>query len=179
MAKDKKSGDVNSEPPKPPALPSSVPVPEMKGIGSELELPGEDLDDLDMPKMPELHKPQNKVETPSPTLSSKSAPPLFVKVDKYEDVIKNLQELRSYSLNLRDALDALADIEKELKVGMDIAHKALDKVNSILSSLDAKLLRTGSINIEDELKAPREVEGYIKNVYGQIEKLKSELKAIE
>ena len=172
MGKDKKSGNVNSGPPKPDVLPPPAPLPEIEGIE-------ENMDDLD--KDLELPEPAGKPPEKEKSLEelSKSSPPLFVKVDKYEDVIKNIQELRSYALSLRDALDALADIEKELRVGMDIAHKNLDRVNVIISSLDSKLLRTEGINIEGELKAPKEVEGYIKNVYSQIEKLKSELQAIE
>ena len=124
-------------------------------------------------KAPKIYEKPPKAEKPG------SAPPLFIKVDKYEDVIRNIQELRSYTLSLRDALDALADIEKELKVGMELAHKSLDRVNAIISMLDSKLLRTEGISLEGEIRAPKEVEGYIKNVYSQIEKLKSELQAIQ
>jgi len=173
MGKGKKEDSANNEPPKPPVLPEPAPAPR----DLDMPLPGEDLndlDDLDEQKMPKLDKPPERAPA-----HHKSAPPLFVKVDKYDEVIKDVQELRSHSLSLRDALDALADIEKELKVGMEVAHKALDKVNSILSSLDASLLRPGNVTLEDKTKAPKEVEGYIKNVYGQIEKLKSDLRAIE
>lgn len=172
MAKDKKSGDRDSGIPKPFILPPPAPGPEPEEI-DEIE---EDLESSGpsgkAPGKPEPGKP------PAGPSGSKDMPPLFVKVDKYEDVIKNVQELRSYTLSLRDALDALADIEKELKVGMEVAHKTLDRVNAIISMLDSKLLRTQGIDIEGEVKTPKEVEGYIKNVYGQIERLKSELKAI-
>ena len=171
MAKEKKTGNVNSEPPKPPVLPLPAPAPGMEDFEME--------DDLDrgLPKLPE--RPPEEPGKPSRAPRSKLAPPLFIKVDKYENVIKNIQELRSYALSLRDALDALADIEKELKVGMEIAHKALDRLNVIISSLDSELLRTEGINIEGEVKSPKEVEGYIKNVYNQIERLKDELRAIQ
>ncbi len=173
MAKNKKSGIVNSDPPKPDILPPPVPEPEDEGIA----LPGED---LDMEEDLELAEEAPKIsEKPPEAAKPGSAPPLFIKVDKYEDVIRNIQELRSYTLSLRDALDALADIEKEMKVGMELAHKSLDRVNAIISMLDSKLLRTEGIRLEGEIRAPKEVEGYIKNVYSQIEKLKSELQAIQ
>lgn len=162
MADGKKTGDLNSGPPRPPILPPPAPMPERELEDFDEELPG-------LPERP----------SPSQAPRSRLAPPLFIKVEKYEDVIKNVQELRSYALSIRDALDALADIEKELRVGMEIAHKALDRLNAIISSLDSKLLRTEGINIEGEARSPKEVEGYIKNVYSQIERLKDELRAIE
>ena len=35
-------------------------------------------------------------------------PPLFIKIEKYKEVIQSIQQLRAYALSLRDALDALA-----------------------------------------------------------------------
>lgn len=175
MARDKKTGNVDSGPPKPPR-PNVLPLP-APGLGMDEDFEMEDDLDRGLPKLPE--RPPEGPGKPSGAPRSGLAPPLFVKVEKYEDVIKDIQELRSYALSLRDALDALADIEKELKVGMEIAHKALDRLNVIISSLDSKLLRTAGVNIEGEVRSPKEVEGYIKNVYSQIEKLKNELRSIK
>ncbi len=175
MRRFRKAGDADSGPPKPPVLPPPAPEPEMGR-----EMGEEDLDDLDIPESQEPPEGMpEEAEEPAMQSTTRLAPPLFIKIDKYEDVIKNVQELRSYALSLRDALDALADIEKELKVGMEIAHRALDRANAIISVLDSKLVRTDGIDIEGEIKAPKEIEGYIKNVYGQIERLKDELRAIE
>ena len=107
------------------------------------------------------------------------APPLFIRVDKYKEIIVNLQRLKSYALSLRDALDALDDIEKELKTGIELTQKALDDFNAIISLLDAKLIRlSGGEEGEEGVEAPEHMDNYIKNVYEQIQKIRDDLKTI-
>ena len=108
-------------------------------------------------------------------------PPVFIKVDRYGEVLEDIQKLRSYSLGLRDALDAMAEIEKEFKVAMSLTNKVLDKVNMLLSSIDMKLLKKGGevpVGGEPSVKPPPEIESYVKGIYDQIDKLKNELSAI-
>lgn len=105
------------------------------------------------------------------------SPPLFIKVDKYNDVVENLGKLKSFSLSLRDALDALADIEKELTTGLSIAHKALDEFNTIISILDSKLLKMDHLDIGKHT-GPKEMDSYVRNIYSQMDKIKQELHAV-
>jgi len=106
-------------------------------------------------------------------------PPLFIRIDKYKEIIQNLQRLKSYALSLRDALDALNDIEKELRTGIDLTQKALDDFNAIISVMDAKLIRlAGGEEGEIEGETPEHMDDYIKGVYDQISKIRDELKTI-
>jgi hypothetical protein len=115
--------------------------------------------------------------TQGPAMAS---PPVFVKVDRYRELLEDIQKLRSYSLGMRDALDAMSEIEKELKTAMNLTNKVLDKVNLIISSLDMKLLRKTGMAQEEEpgVKPPEEVESYIKGIYDQVERLKGELQSL-
>jgi hypothetical protein len=115
-----------------------------------------------------------------PATGKKSSPPVFVKIERYRELLEDVQKLRSYSLGLRDALDAMGEIEKELKTAMSLTNKVLDKVNIIISSLDMKLLqRTGGGPTHlGTVKPPEDVEGYVKGIYEQIEKLKAELQSL-
>ena len=133
------------------------------------------------PKLPELPMPitEPAVEAPAPRQQPKPAtPPLFIKIDKYRDVLKNVQELKSFSVGLRDAMDAIADVEHELKTGLEIANKALDRFNTLLSLLDAKLIRIEGVEPAD-VQTPKEIDDYVKGLYDQIERIKHELRAIE
>lgn len=119
------------------------------------------------------------------TVGTRPMPPLFIKIEKYREVIQSIQQLRSYALSLRDALDALSDIERELSTGLEITHKALDKFNNILSILDVKLSRAhfkgrelGEIERGIKAQTPTEIEDYVKNLYDQMEKIRSELKGV-
>jgi Mg2+ and Co2+ transporter CorA len=122
-------------------------------------------------------KPEFALSRPGMSVS----PPVFVKVDRYKELLQDIQKLRSYSLGLRDALDAMSEIEKEFKSAMELTNKVLDKVNIIISSLDMKLLKkTGASHGDDDsaVKPPAEVETYLKGIYDQVEKLKSELQTL-
>ncbi|UCD03376.1 MAG: hypothetical protein JSV63_01950 [Candidatus Aenigmatarchaeota archaeon] len=104
-----------------------------------------------------------------------ASPPVFVKLDRFRDLLEDIQKLRSYSLGLRDAIDAMAEIEKEFKTAMGLTHKVLDKVNILISSIDAKLLqKTGPSSLLATIKPPEDVDKYVKGISDQIEKLKSE-----
>ena len=109
------------------------------------------------------------------------SPPVFVKIDRYRELLEDVQKMRSYSLGLRDALDAMAELEKEFKTAMSITNKVLDKLNILISSLDMKLLKKPGETPEESMssiKPPPEIEGYVKNIYEQIERLKGELQSL-
>lgn len=131
--------------------------------------------------LPAAPSPPRRPAPPAEKIAEEEGkvPPLFIRVDKYKEVIQNLQRLKSYSLSLRDALDALNDIEKELKTGIELIQKALDDFNAIISLLDAKLIRL-TVGEEEgaEIEAPEHMEMYIKGVYEQIQKIRDDLRAI-
>lgn len=167
-------------PPPPPLKPSGFP-----------EESRTDLDVL-LGKRPAPSEPReiSIPDTPRPAVSVRPKPvqkmaaeeeetsaPVFIKIDKYKDIIKSLQDLKSYSLGLRDALDAVGEMEKEIRNGLDISQKALDRFNQSIAVLDAKLLKLqgapGPANV------PEDVDEYIKNLYNQVEKLRHELRTAE
>jgi hypothetical protein len=140
---------------------------------------------MPMPSMPPAPSPPRRPAAPrqappsDDSQSQGSYPPLFIKIDKYKDIVQNLQRLKSYALSLRDALDALDDIEKELKTGIQITQKALDDFNAIIAVMDAKLIRlTGGDEGEIEGEVPEHMDDYIKGVYDQIAKIRDELRTI-
>jgi hypothetical protein len=145
-------------------------------MDSEISMADED---LQMPAAPEPpRRPQR--ERLQPLQSEGKSPPLFIKIDKYKELVQNLQRLKSYALSLRDALDALDDIEKELKTGIQITQKALDDFNSMIAMMDSRLIRLseGEDGGEFEAETPEHMDDYVKNVYDQIAKIRDELRTI-
>ncbi|MCD6496100.1 MAG: hypothetical protein J7K54_02410 [Candidatus Aenigmarchaeota archaeon] len=122
---------------------------------------------------------QTKPVLPVPS-SKPKVPPVFVKVERYKELLDDIQKLRSYSLGLRDALDAMGEIEKEFKTAMSLTNKVLDKVNIIISSIDMKLLQKSgpSPDTSSSIKPPDDVENYVKSIYDQIDRLKTELQSL-
>jgi hypothetical protein len=129
--------------------------------------------------VPSAPSPSRRPVASSAEGSEGKYPPLFIRIDKYKEIIQNLQRLKSYALSLRDALDALNDIEKELRTGIDLTQKALDDFNAIISVMDAKLVRlAGGEEAEIGGEVPEHMDQYIKGVYDQISKIRDELKTI-
>ena len=134
-------------------------------------------------KLPEIKRAPVK---PVPRLPAQS-PPIFIKVEKYKDIIKGIRDLRSYILNLRDTLDVLVDMQRELANGIEIAHKTLDELSTILSNLDSFFMkpqgaegRLGDFEEREDLEERDidEVHTSMSDVYGHLEKLRAQLKAI-
>jgi hypothetical protein len=134
-------------------------------------------------RLPELKKIPLK---PLPRLASQS-PPIFIKVEKYREIIKGIRDLRSYILNLRDTLDVLVDMQRELANGIEIAQKTLDELSTILANLDSFFIKPQGTKDkmdeygeqdEQEENEPGEIQSSMNDVYGHLEKLRAQLKSI-
>jgi len=150
-----------------------------------------DEDDLDLPRpaakrRSDLSGRQMPGMMKDPTGPMES-PPLFIKIEKYRDVVRNLMEIKSFVLNLRDALDVMDDIQREISNGVNIAKKTLDELNMLLSNLDSYLVKPESVDramaaepyeVRQNTQQTEELENYVKDVYGQLEKLKTQLKSL-
>jgi hypothetical protein len=159
-----------------PAVPRPIPRPMTRPAPSESEIP-----EAPSPGRMERMSPRPKYDKPLPKAEHHplhSAPPLFIKIDRYQEVVDSIQKLKSLALGLRDALDALADIEKELTTGINIAHKALDDFNTIISMLDSKMTRVGEIGTGRSNAESSEINTYVRGIYDQMDKIKRELKNV-
>lgn len=167
---------VSMDPPPPPPPPTqTAPMPPALPQRSPYAPPIEQ-------EQPQRMLPSAAMELPAiapkpGAHGKKPSPPLFIKIDKYRELVQNIKELRSNALNLRDTLDALNDIEKELKNGISITQNSLDRFNTILTTLDSKLLRVGAE--EDIVQVPRDMDNYVKNMYDHVERIKHDLKTIK
>jgi len=141
-------------------------------------LPGRRMPPPPKPPAHEKHRPSPipEEDTIQPEASGKG-PPLFIKIDKYRDVVDSLHKLKSYSLSLRDALDALADIQKELQHGISLTQRALDKFNTTISAIDAKITRATPREV-DHVPAEGEMSNYVKDLHKQMERIKKDLGSI-
>jgi len=160
---------MDIEPPQPPSrnVPRAPAAPVEQQIPAELAAPRAP-EGPDMAALPRLASP-----------SIKTNPPLFIKIDKYRELVGSISELKSYILSLRDALDALMDIEKELKNGLNITQMALDKFNHTIAIIDSKILGVGAKEGRPAVEVSREFEDYMKDLYDHIERIKHELRTIK
>jgi hypothetical protein len=181
------SRDQPSVLPPPPRPMGAAPPQEMRRVVQKPEYL--DDDDFDLPR-PVTKRPVSSRPMPGSfkePMGPMDSPPLFIKIDKYREVVRNLMEIKSFVLNLRDALDVMDDIQREISNGVNIAKKTLDELNMLLSNMDSYLVKPEAMEHAmdnepfEQKQVPRqseELDNYVKDVYGQLEKLKTQLKSL-
>ena len=114
-----------------------------------------------------------------PPQSQKNVP-LFIKVERYNEIIATIHNLRYYYIALKDAVEALIEIYDEVKRGLNLIENVLDNLNSKLTELDSKFLKPHGVEkIAEEKPMDRnleEIEKYISDIHKYIEKLREQIK---
>lgn len=107
--------------------------------------------------------------------------PLFIKVDRYQDVLDTIDGLKAQSVHLRDVVDAMHELQRQLGSGMDAIGKVIDNFSEILTGLDASLARVDESHSPDDLPPAHDddIEHYVKQVYDQVEKVDQQLKPMK
>lgn len=110
--------------------------------------------------------------------------PLFVKLDRYRQILNLVGYLKNSITLMRNSLATLNELEKARNETVRIVYDALEKIEKGIGELDSELVRPAGYSSEDdELEKPeyRDVEtvgATIADLREQIEQLKSEVEAI-
>jgi hypothetical protein len=135
-------------------------------------------------KVPEQPKPPERQLTgplpkspglTTPSLSTSPSPPLFVKVEKYNDIVQNLQKLQSQTAGLKKTLDTLTEVEHRLHRSLEASYRTLDGLTTVISLIMGKLSQKSPIHSPEMKKSDNMIDGYFKGVSRELDKIKSEL----
>ena len=137
-------------------------------------------DDFQMPKAAkaDFEKP---VYEEAYTSGSQGAP-LFVKVDKYRDVLKDVHELKLYTAGIKQVLDLLHDIETIRTDANKVLRATVQRIEKTLVEVDSELLRPrGAImsEISREDSEVGHIEGALTDLQKQLIDLKRELQSFK
>ena len=125
---------------------------------------------------PRAPKPRQAVPHKLDIPLNGSGPPLFIKIDKYRDVVDSLHKLKAHAVSLRDALDALGDIEKELSQGLSLTNQALDRFSTIITSIDSKITRIPPSEV-DRVDTD-EMDDFVAGLHDQMGRIRKDLEDI-
>jgi chromosome segregation ATPase len=110
-------------------------------------------------------------------------PPLFVKVEKYSEILKHLEQLDSYIENFKEILNDLTRTEQELQNRLALTRQAIEKMADTLFILNSKMKPGASqeqefkhVSHEDLIKEAEDLEGYLKTMKEAMDKIKNEIK---
>ncbi len=107
--------------------------------------------------------------------------PLFIRVDKYSDLLAHVKEMKTFLGSFKKTLDVLRDIETAKDDALKILRASANRLERVLETADQELLKP---DIEDQVEtAGKEeaahVEDTLEGLKSEINNLKSELKRLE
>jgi len=107
--------------------------------------------------------------------------PLFVKIDRYRQILNSIGYLKTTMIMIKNSLMALTELDKAREETIKLIQDAVGKLENRLVSLDKELVRpTGyhEISEKHEYHDVETVEATVADLKGQIEQLRSELQTM-
>ncbi len=135
---------------------------------SPFELPGE------VPMNP----PRASPTTPPSTKGGSSDPgaPLFVKVDKYKDIITTIHELKLFLSGTKQLFSLLHEIDSVRSDAISILRATIQRLERSLVEMDSELLRPKGVDmIQQDHGEASHIESSLNDLQKQLMDLKREL----
>lgn len=128
---------------------------------------------IQMPPPPPLpEKPREEVKEERPAFA-----PLFVKLDRYRQILMLLSELKTTIAAIKNTFTVLNELKKIEDESTKLLQKAVDKVDKKLVALDTQFLRPSGFEEEFPTEA-EELGDVLSSLKSEVEQLKSELQTI-
>lgn len=132
-------------------------------------------------KDPEMFEPRERyepeiVERPQMPTTSGSVP-LFVKIEKYKNILNVLNEMKTTILMLKNALALQRELQRAYSENETLIQNAVSKMDKKLLSLDAEFLRPRGFkeDLPEHVYEEESLDYAVDNLKSQIDDLKSEL----
>ncbi len=107
--------------------------------------------------------------------------PLFVKVEKYHDVISGIQEMKLFVAAVKDIFGLIQELEQVRNDALNIMKVTVQRLEKAVIEMDAELLRPRGVSIspfpQGETEA-RHIESSLAELQKQLIELKQELKGM-
>ena len=153
-----------------------------EAVVKEEEYPGTEIIPITRTPHPPQPRPIQKIpeETSGPA-------PVFMKLERYKDVLREFEVIKAAIDNLRNSFSALLEMERMRSDNMELMKEAIDGVEKGLLSLDRVFVRPEGLDVpRHELKAgtrkdkPRSkgMDTTISDLKSQIDELKEKLKEV-
>ncbi len=124
-------------------------------------------------------------ETKMPTIELEKSPertrfaPLFIKIDRYNEVLKNIEGLKNVMLNLRDLLLLNQQMEKIRAESQNMLQKNIQEISRLLTELDKEFVRPRGLEemgtaIKTSMETER-IEDYVGELERELQNLRGKL----
>lgn len=112
-----------------------------------------------------------------PAAPSNVGAPLFVKVEKYREIITTIQEMKLFASGIKQLFSILSELEALRSDTINIMRATVQRLEKSMSEIDAELLRPRGLTIETSQPAAdvSHVENTLEELQNQLAALRKEL----
>ncbi len=144
----------------------------------------------EQPRKIEQPKQYRQVTQVDERVDRPSFAPLFVKIDRYRQILNTLGYLKTAMIMIKNSFITLNELEKAREETFSLINEAIEKIDSKISGLDSELIRPAGFHdnstpaekmekIEKstsmDYQDAETVEATVADLKGQIDQLKAEL----
>lgn len=129
-------------------------------------------------KIPEMKLPQTAFQVEEHKEKTSFAP-LFVKLDKYKQILNALIELKTTIAAIKNSFTVLNELERLKMESLKMIQSSIDKMDKKLVALDSEFLRPSGFHEEmpPEMYSADSLGGVLNDLRSQIEQLRTEIQA--
>ncbi len=115
-------------------------------------------------------------KAPAREVSTDPGAPLFVKVDKYKDIITTIHELKLFLSGTKQLFTLLHEIDAVRSDAISILRATIQRLERSLVDMDAELLRPRGVDmVQQERGEASHIESSLNDLHKQLLELKREL----
>lgn len=132
------------------------------------------------PRQLPVFRVEEKHDLSKPSVSrayqkSDASAPLFVKVDRYNEIITKLQETKDLLRGVKTVFPVLLEIDQVKKDATESLRVALQKIEKNMAELDSDLARPGQARLEAPSEMPTHIENSLSDLQSQLSSLRGQL----
>jgi vacuolar-type H+-ATPase subunit I/STV1 len=134
----------------------------------------------EMSEMPDMPEPRYAPRQNYPKDYEVRAAPLFVKVDKYRELLSSVHEMKLYLSSSKQLFSILQDIETVRADALKVLRASLQRMEKSVVEMDSELLRPRGAEFPDEgVREVSQMENSLNDLQKQLMDLKRELQQLK
>lgn len=105
--------------------------------------------------------------------------PLFIKIDRYQEILNSIESLKSILLGVRDLLNLMQQLDRIKIESETLLNKNIQEVILIISNMDKEFIRPKGVSVENSVPDMHDNAGYEKvgNYIGDLQRELDNLKS--
>ena len=138
-------------------------------------------EEINVDQLKQIIEPEKEIvknEVKQETIKNEQSVPLFVKIDKYKDILDIVNDIKSVLFFAKNTLAVQRQIEIIVNENRKLLEDSINKLEEKIIFLDRELTKPGVYESKKTEQQPEKVDNVLDELKKQIENLKADLKNI-